>query len=113
MNTNLFLDVPTNIVVLRSSQPDISFSIMIIIGVLLLLKLFSMAYVLFKIEYGKYKYRKNIQLKEKGLTKEKLISIYFQVRDKYNANQLEFPFVKAIDDEYVCLRYNLNEDTES
>lgn len=37
-----------------------------------------------------------------------LKSIYANIRDKYNGQQLEFPFVKAIDEEYVALRYNLN-----
>lgn len=72
-----------------------------------------MAYSLFTIEYSKYQYRKYMRSKQKILLdQDKLKKLYLQLRSKYNAQQLEFPFVKAIDEAYVAARYNLNEDTE-
>lgn len=112
MNTNLFLTLPPNIPVLRSNQPDIGLAILITISLLLFVKLAAMAYWLFAIEYNKYQYRKYMRAKEKILTEDKVKAMYTQIRNKYNGQQLEFPFVKAIDDAYVAARYNLNEDNE-
>ena len=112
MNTNLFLIASTKIPVMSSNQPDFVFAILIVIGLTILFVLGSMAYILFKIEYSKYNHRKYMQLKEKVLTDEVVKNMYSKIRDKHNGRQLEFPFVKAIDDAYVAARYNLNEDIE-
>lgn len=99
-----------NLPVLRSDQPDIGLALLITIGMLTLLKLATMAYVLFDIEYKKYQYRKYMRLKEKTLTLDRCKQMYTNIRNNYNGQQLEFPFVKAIDDAYVAARYNLNAD---
>lgn len=109
-NTNLFLSMSQNIPILRSNQPDIGLSIIITISLLLLVKLSAMAHILFTIEYKKYQHRKYMELREKVLTEDKLKEMYSQIREKHNGQQLEFPFVKAIDDAYVAARYNLNDE---
>lgn len=103
---------PSEVPILRSNQPDIWFAILITIGLLIVIKLFAMAYIMFSIEYRKYQYRKYMRMKENVLSEEKLKSMYSNIRAKYNGNQLEFPFVKAIDDAYVAARYNLNAEEE-
>lgn len=114
MNTNLFLqlNIPPNAPVFRSNTPDVGLAFLIMICILIFIKLAAMAYTLFTIEYGKYQYRKYMRAKEKILTEDKVKAMYTQIRNKYNGQQLEFPFVKAIDDAYVAARYNLNEETE-
>lgn len=93
-------------------QPDIIFALLVTAGLLLFVKLAAMVYMLYDIEMEKYRMRKYRALKEKVLTEDRVKTMYSKFRDKYNGCQLEFPFVKAIDDEYVAARYNLNEDTE-
>jgi hypothetical protein len=110
--TNTFISSNNNVPILRSNQPDIGLAILIAVTILLLVKLFSMAYVLFYTEYNKYQYRKYMRMKEKVLTEDNLKKMYSEVRSKHNGTQLEFPFVKAIDDAYVAARYNLNEEEE-
>ena len=106
--TNNVTPYNTNVPILKSNQPDVGLAIMITLGVLILIKLFAMAYAIFSIEYGKYQYRKYMRMKEAVLSEDKLKAMYSKIREKYNGQQLEFPFVKAIDDAYVAARYNLN-----
>ena len=69
-----------------------------------------MAYSLFTIEYSKYQYRKYMRSKQKILLdQDKLKNLYLQLRSKHNAQQLEFPFVKEIDEQYINAKYNLLE----
>lgn len=111
MNTNLFLhlNVPPNTPVFRSNTPDVGLAFLIMICLLIFIKLAAMAYTIFTIEYNKYQYRKYMRAKEKILTEDKVKAMYTQIRNKYNGQQLEFPFVKEIDEQYVNARYNLLE----
>lgn len=107
MNTNLY-----TIPVIRSNHPDIGLVIIFCIGLLILVTLGYMAYLLLKIKYGKYLHRKHMKSKTKIFTEESIQKMYAEIRDKHNDRQLEFPFVKAIDDAYIVARYNINVDTE-
>lgn len=109
MNTNLFLqtNIPPNAPVFRNTTPDVGLAFLIMICLLIFIKLAAMAHTIFTIEYGKYQYRKYMRAKEKILNEDKLKAMYAQIRNKYNGQQLEFPFVKDIDDAYVAARYSL------
>jgi len=100
--TNNITSQNNEISVLRNNQPDIWVAILITIGLLILVKF------MFSIEYRKYQSRKYLRMNENLLSEEKLKIMYSNIRAKYNDRQLEFPFVKEIDDAYVAARYNLN-----
>lgn len=95
---------------LKSNQPDVVLAILITMGILILIKLAGMVYTIYYIEYNKYLYRKNINKRQAALSAENLKNIYSTLRTKHNGTQMEFPFVKAMDDAYVDARYNLKEE---
>ena len=80
------------------------FVILVIIGLLM--------FYFFTIKYNEYKNKKYMHMIENLLLEEKLKTMYSNIRAKHNYNQLEFPFVKEIDDAYVAARYNLNAEEE-
>jgi hypothetical protein len=99
LDTNLFLKT-----VLSTTPVKFDFVILVIIGLLM--------FYFFTIKYNEYKNRKYMHMIENLLSEEKLKTMYSNIRAKHNHNQLEFPFVKEIDDAYVAARYNLNAEEE-
>lgn len=112
MNTNLFTNTysPITVPVLRSNHLDITSLGLIIFFILISIQLLLMVYHLFKISYDKYKFRKYTKARENYYDRDSLKNLYFEVREKHNSMQLEFPFVKKIDADYIAAKYNLNEN---
>jgi hypothetical protein len=102
IDTNMFLKT-----VLSSTPMKFDFVILVILVIIGLLMFYF-----FTIKYNEYKNKKYMHMIENLLSEEKLKTMYSNIRAKHNHNQLEFPFVKEIDDAYVAARYNLNAEEE-
>ena len=106
INTNVFIEhqVP---ILKHTGGPDVSLAILLTLGVLILIKLISMAYYMYLIQASKNAYRKMMLEREKLLYTGTLKERYLKLRAQHNKKQMEFDFVKEIDSNYIENKYKL------
>lgn len=88
--------------IIGPQQPDIMLVLLITVGLLSFVKLASMAYLMYDSERSKRDGRKYRELRASVLNNKQIWKrSYSSFRKMFNGKQLEFDFVKEIDEQHI------------